>query len=107
MKDLFVYYTTYPDKETAQKISRTLLEKRLIACANIYPIDSLYHWKGEIVEEQEWVAILKSSSHLKDRLIQAINEIHPYDVPCIVHWNADANEEYIKWVSRACTGLSD
>jgi periplasmic divalent cation tolerance protein len=100
--NLLVYYTTYPDKETAQKISRILLEKQLIACANLYPIDSLYHWKGEIVEEQEWVAILKSSAQLKDQLIQTINEIHPYDVPCIVHWAADANPEYLKWVKESC-----
>jgi periplasmic divalent cation tolerance protein len=99
---LLVYYTTYPDKETAQKISRILLEKQLIACANLYPIDSLYHWKGEIVEEQEWVAILKSSAQLKDQLIQTIKDIHPYDVPCIVHWDADANPEYLKWVKESC-----
>lgn len=105
--ELLVYYTTYPDKETAHKICRTLLEKQLIACANIYPIDSMYHWKKEIVEEQEWVAILKSSSHLKEQLVQTFRDIHPYVVPCIVHWGADANEEYLKWVGGVCTGLSE
>lgn len=105
--ELLVYYTTYPDKETAQKITRSLLEIRLIACANIYTIDSMYRWKGEIVEEQEWVAILKSPAHLKEKLINAINEIHPYDVPCIVHWSAEANAEYLKWVGGVCTGLSE
>ncbi len=104
MEDLLVYYTTYPDKETTLKITRILLENRLIACANIYPIDSLYRWKGEIVEEKEWVAILKSSVQLKDQLIQTFNDIHPYDVPCIVHWKANANMEYLKWVNESCKG---
>lgn len=100
--ELLVYYTTYPDKETALKICRTLLENKLIACANMYPIDSMYHWKGEIVEEQEWVAIIKSSAQLKEQFIQTFKEIHPFDVPCIVHWSADANEEYLKWVKESC-----
>lgn len=100
--DLLVYYTTYPDKETAVNITKSLLERQLIACANIYPIDSVYHWKNEIVEEQEWVAILKSPAHLKEQLIGAIKDIHPYDVPCIVHWSANANEEYVNWVKESC-----
>jgi len=47
MKFIFVYITN-PTKKEAEKIARHLLEKHLIACANIFPIESFYWWKKKI-----------------------------------------------------------
>jgi periplasmic divalent cation tolerance protein len=32
---MIVIYTTFPDWESAEKVVKALLEKRLIACANL------------------------------------------------------------------------
>ena len=53
-----IVYITASSREEAEKISRVLLEERLIACANIFdPVTSLYWWKGEIRKDAE--ALLK------------------------------------------------
>jgi len=96
---LIVIYTTHPDKDTADKVAKELLHKRLVACANTYPISSSYWWKDEIVQTQEWVVIFKSVSHLMDKIREEINSNHPYEVPCIVHWHGEANEDYAFWVN--------
>ena len=53
-------YVTHKNKEDAEKIARHLLGKKLIACANIFPINSLYLWKGEIERSKEVVSIFKT-----------------------------------------------
>ena len=45
---MIVVYTTFPDCESAEKVIRALLEKRLIACANLREHKALYWWEGKI-----------------------------------------------------------
>lgn len=100
MSNFLLIYVTYPSEKEAQRICATLLEKKLIACANIYPIQSMYRWKGEIKNEKEWVSIVKSSIQNLEDIQEEIHALHPYDVPCITHWEANANENYKKWIGE-------
>jgi len=45
----------------AKKVARHLLEKRIIGCANVYPIQSMYRWESKIVEGVENVPIEKTT----------------------------------------------
>jgi len=45
-----IIYITAGDMAEARKIGRTLVEERLAACANIFPITSIFRWKGNIDE---------------------------------------------------------
>ena len=52
-------FITTAENEEAQKIANALLEKRLIACANIVKeISSSYWWKGKI--EKEVIPLINS-----------------------------------------------
>ena len=43
-----------PDDKTARRIGLMLVERRLAACANVFPrIWSAYHWQGTIETEDE------------------------------------------------------
>ncbi|MGB9613556.1 MAG: divalent-cation tolerance protein CutA, partial [Candidatus Margulisiibacteriota bacterium] len=52
MKFSVVYITASSSKE-AQKIAEILIEEKLVACANIFPIKSIYRWKGKLCREKE------------------------------------------------------
>ena len=91
-------YITHPGEETAREISNLLLEKRLIACANIFPITSAYWWQGAIQREGEWVSIVKTSLDKWDLLKEEVLRIHPYEVPCILKMEVEANEAYYQWI---------
>ena len=96
-----IIYITAPNKEEAEKISRVLLEERLIACANIIDsITSLYWWKGEIQKSGEALLIAKTKESLIDQLIKRVKALHSYECPCIVSFSiAKGNPDFLKWIS--------
>jgi uncharacterized protein involved in tolerance to divalent cations len=36
------------------------IEQQLAACANVFPMQSVFPWNGEIQQEEEFVLILKT-----------------------------------------------
>ena len=93
-------YIICKDKKEAQKISMHLLKKRLIACANIFPIRSMYWWNNRIVNENENAIMAKTSSKNFKKIASEAKKIHSYEIPCILRINATANKEYENWVNR-------
>lgn len=93
-------YITCKDEEEAVNISKHLLNKRLVACTNIFPIRSMYWWKKEIVDENEYVILVKSIEKHFETIKKEVKEIHSYDIPCIVKMDSEANKEYVNWVEE-------
>ena len=95
----FVYVTAQDQKE-AQKIVRALVQKKLIACANIFPpVVSCYEWKGQFKEEKETIVILKTQKHFFKEVEQAILQNHSYDCPCIVFIPiAEGYAPFLSWI---------
>lgn len=91
-------YVTNPNKKEAEKIAQHLLNKRLVACANIFPINSMYWWKNKIEKSKEYVLILKTDKKKWEKIKGEIKRIHSYTVPCIIKINVDANKEYKNWL---------
>lgn len=96
---IFIYVTTSSEQE-AKKISKLLLEKKLIACANIFPISSVYKWEGKIVDEKEVVIILKTVKKNYEKIKKAINEVHSYNTTCITQVDVKPNKEYSDWLMK-------
>lgn len=95
-------YVTVSSMDEARKISKHLLEKKLIACANIFPISSIYRWESEIKEDPEYAIILKTVPENFKTIEKTILSIHTYDTPCIVSWDIkDASVPFFKWVEGA------
>ncbi len=74
---------------------------RPAAGANLLPVESIYRWQGEIVDEQETAALFKIRSADFPLFRQFIIEQHPYEVPCIVRYEiAEGNAEYLNWIKE-------
>ncbi len=97
-KNLIFIYITNPSKEEAEKIAKYLLEQKLIACANIFPIHSMYWWKGKIVEEGEFVLIAKTLETNYKKVKDEVEKIHSYTIPCIIKIPVNPNEKYGDWL---------
>jgi len=97
MPFIFIYVTN-PNKKTARKIALYLLKKRLVACTNLFPIESLYWWNNKIEKSKEFVLILKARKENFNKIKNEIKKIHPYSIPCITKFNVKANKEYEKWI---------
>ncbi len=53
-------YVVCANKTEARKIAEACVEKKLAACANMFPIQSVHRWGGKIEKSSEHVILLKS-----------------------------------------------
>lgn len=90
-------YLTAANQAEAEKISRTLVEERLAACANVLgPIRSFYWWQGKVQDDAEVAFLLKTRTDLIDRVVARVKQLHSYTVPCVVTWPIEAgNPDYL------------
>ena len=93
-------YITCKDEREAKHIAINLLRKRLIACANIFPIKSIYWWQGKIASGTESVIIAKTISKKYKKVEQEVIKLHSYRVPCILRINAVSNKEHEQWLNK-------
>ncbi len=98
MGDVFFVYITNPSKKEARRIAKHLLEKRLIASANIFPIESMYRWEGKITEGSEYVLLAKTLDEKTKSLEDEVKKIHPYKIPCIAKIQASSNKDFFEWL---------
>jgi len=94
-------YTTLPDAETARAIAGTLLDERLIACANIFgAVESVYVWQGQRESGQEIVVLFKSTEDCLDDALARLGALHPYDTPVILASMCDiAHPTTLAWLT--------
>lgn len=97
--------TTTNNKEKAYQLASHIIRQRLAACVNIIPqISSVYHWKGEIVEDQEFLLLIKTKEENFESLKSKIKELHNYELPEIIAFEIKAGlTEYLDWIkSNTC-----
>jgi periplasmic divalent cation tolerance protein len=95
-----VVLVSVPDAEAGRRLARTLLEERLVACANLVPgVTSLYRWEGEVQEDDEVLLVMKTGSGLVPQLSARIPELHPYELPEVLALGVtDGLPAYCRWV---------
>ena len=94
-------YMTSVSKSEAESIARTLLENRYIACANIMEASSLFIWKDQLQQDQEYVSILKTEKRKVHTVIEEVKKLHSYEVPDIVEIPlGEGFEPFLQWISE-------
>ena len=93
--------STFPDLETARKISNQLVTGKLAACANILPaVESIYRWKEKIEKANETLVLFKVSEDRRSAFQERLQSLHPYEVPEIIFVSiAGGLPEYLCWVA--------
>jgi periplasmic divalent cation tolerance protein len=96
-----VIYITTKNINEARKISGVLLRKKLIACANIFPIESQFWWKGKIEKCSESAIICKTNSKNVEKVIDTVKKNHSYDIPDVVEIPIKSgNKDFLKWIDE-------
>lgn len=93
-------YCPFPDRDTAREIAATLIEERMVACANILgQVESLYVWQGVLGEAEEIAVLFKTDAPMLERAIARLGALHPYETPAITGWRCDsAHPATAKWL---------
>jgi periplasmic divalent cation tolerance protein len=95
-----IVLVTAPDLKVARALSKSALEKRLIACANLVPkIESHYWWQGKIEKGTEVLMVMKSTRSKLGALEKLILAEHPYDTPefLVLPLNS-GTKRYLDWI---------
>lgn len=100
MSEFVQITTTTGDRSVAEQIAADLVDRNLVACAQIVgPVRSVYRWKGTVEFTEELLLSLKTRSTHVEVIKQAIMQLHPYDVPeLIVTPIVDGSEKYLTWL---------
>lgn len=103
MSDMLAVFTTFANEDDAARVSRTLVEERLVACANLLPgARSLYRWEGRVADEREVVVLMKTRKQDWAALVARLHELHPYEVPeCVALRIAAGAPAYMAWLEAA------
>jgi periplasmic divalent cation tolerance protein len=98
---LSVVYIPCPTPEVASAVGRVLVKEKLAACVNILgPTLSLYK-EDTLVETQEYVLLAKTGTDRLEVLTQRVLQLHPYDTPAILSWEAGGSAQFSDWVACA------
>ncbi len=92
-----ILYIPTKNKKEAQKIAEHLLDKKLIACANMIKSDSLYLWQGKKEKGNEVILLAKTKKDLFDTVVTEVEKIHSYALPGILKIPFAANVKYEEW----------
>lgn len=100
MSEFIEIHWTSGSIDEARKISRYLVQEKLVACAQITPwIESISLWNGQLETTQESKILLKSRKDLYDQIKKVILENCTYQIPEISYQFLDGgNEEYLDWL---------
>jgi periplasmic divalent cation tolerance protein len=99
-REMLLVMTTMPDPEAAAILARSLVERRLAACASVQaPCLSVYRWKGAVETSREVPLLIKTTVDRYPALEAAVRAMHPYELPEIVALRVDAGlPAYLEWV---------
>ena len=98
----WVIMNTCPDADSAERIARTLLDRKLAACINVLPaMKSFYTWKGVTESAEEHLLLIKTVSGAYSAVERAIMELHPYELPEIIAVPiAVGLPGYLTWITQ-------
>ena len=96
--------STFPDRETAQRVSNQVVTEKFAACANILPaVESIYRWKEKIETGTETLVFFKLSEDRQSAFQEKVRSLHPYEVPEIIFFPvSNGLPEYLHWVADSC-----
>jgi periplasmic divalent cation tolerance protein len=100
---LTLLYVTFPDESVCRRISAHLVEHKLAACVVQWPATSTYIWDAALQNDSEWIGLFKTTAERADEAQKAIENMHPYEVPCIIRLPVAADAAYAKWVAQSTT----
>lgn len=97
-----IVMVTTASQDEADKIADQVVRSRLAACASTIPtMRSTYWWEGKVVNDQEALLLIKTTSDKFNTLEETIRKIHSYKVPEIITIPvSNGFPPYLEWVLR-------
>ncbi len=98
-----IVLTTVGNEEEANAIARELVCRRLAACVNVLPgVKSTYRWQEKVCRDSEYLLMIKTLDSEYPEVERAIRELHSYELPEILAFEASRGEPgFLGWIAAA------
>ena len=97
---MIIVKTTSDSKNALKRIAFKLLNNKLASCINILEgVNSMYSWRGKIVEEKEHIMLIKTLKIKELKVYKLIKMYHNYELPELVTLNVNnVDKTYLRWI---------
>ncbi len=96
---IYLILTTFEDKDSACKMANKLLKEKIIPCVTFKDIESYFWWEGKINKSKEVQLMIKCKKQNVTKVCRILSENHTYEVPEIIYFPANSNENFHQWVN--------
>ena len=94
-------FLTCPNKKEAKKISKALLESKLVSCIKMFNVSSSFLWKGKIDSAEEVLLIMDSKDSLFKKVETVVRNIHSYETFVLLSTPVNKASRGIKpWINK-------
>jgi periplasmic divalent cation tolerance protein len=97
---LFIY-TTCATKGEAEKLGKLVINKKMGACVDYWPIESMYNWKGEFKQIEQAMLLVTTFESKLDEVTDLLSAHHSYSTPLIAGVDVRRiNRAYKEWMTQ-------
>lgn len=106
MESIGLVFTTVGSEDQGIQIAESLVERGLVACVNIIKqVRSIYRWKGEIWDDEEYLLVMKTRTALFEKVKGAIKELHSYELPEVFYVDIKKSDPRVRgWIVDSTIG---
>lgn len=100
-----VVFVNVASANEAKAIAKSLIEAKLAACVNIFPVHSIYNWQDELCSEDAYNLLIKTDLNKFESLESKLRELHSDEIPEIIALPiVSGHAPYIQWMSEQING---
>ena len=78
---IIIISTFANEKSLRDTAHEMIVNAKLCACVNYTKVRSLYWWENKLNDEEEFIALFKTTKKKARELRSRIAKQHPYDIP--------------------------
>ena len=99
MEEYCIIKTAIASESLGNVMIKKLLTKKLISCAQITQVKSMYWWNDKIENDKEFVIEMKTKKKLYHLVEREIIKLHNYEVPEIVCIDIiEGYNKFLNWI---------
>lgn len=95
--------------DEARKISRYLVQERLVASASIIPwVESITMWNNQLETTQETHIVFVTRHAFLEKVVRVLEENTSYEIPDVTYINIESgNTPYTEWLNESIRDYSN
>ena len=85
--------------DEAATIADALVKAKLVACAHLVPISSVYEWRDVVEHDDEVLLTAATRVDRFDTIVETVRSLHSYELPAITGVALAGSPEYLAWIN--------